>query len=297
MEQRALEGMVFNIQRYSIHDGPGIRTTVFFKGCPLKCFWCQNPESQNESPEILLYRDKCTSCGKCVAVCPTGASSLWEQSSTIDRSKCAGCGKCAGVCPNSARKLVGKPMTVEQVMREVLKDRKFYDNSRGGVTLSGGEPTVQSNFALKILQSSKEAGLNTVLDTCGYTRWSNIEKLLGYTDLVFYDIKHMNPRRHREGTGRDNSLILANAKRVAKVRPMIVRVPLIPGFNDSFEEVRGIARFVKAELNSTSVQLLPYNKFAEGKYEHIGKTSTPMENRSEEYIRALEEVVAQKDGE
>ena len=236
------KGLIYNIQRYSIHDGPGIRTTVFFKGCPLRCFWCQNPESQITQPEVLLFRDRCTRCGQCVAVCTSGAASLSEETSTINRSKCIGCGKCVEACLNEARKLVGKYVTLGEVMKEVLSDRAFYKNSGGGVTLSGGEPTYQPNFALAILKSCKEVGLHTVLDTCGYVSWSTMERLLEYVDLVYYDIKCIDAEKHAAVTGLRNDIILDNAKKVAKFKPMSVRVPLVPGFNDSEAEIEAIVR-------------------------------------------------------
>lgn len=290
MEQ-LLNGIIFNIQRYSIHDGPGIRTTVFLKGCPLKCFWCQNPESQRSQPEIFLVKSNCTLCGKCVTVCQTGASSLLENNSKIDRNKCIGCGKCAEVCLSQARRLVGIYMTKDEVMQEVLKDVKFYENSEGGITLSGGEPAAQPEFALSILRSCKEAGLHTLLDTCGYAPWSTMKRLLRYTDLVFYDIKTIDPRKHREATGRSNRLILENAKRIAHYKPTRVRVPLIPNFNDSPEDIRRIARFVKEEMDSIDMDLLSYNKLGEGKYERLDRLCVPAETQTEEYTNHLETIV------
>jgi pyruvate formate lyase activating enzyme len=285
------KGVIFNIQRYSIHDGPGIRTTVFLKGCPLNCFWCQNPESQRHQPEIFLTRSHCTLCGKCVAVCQTGASRLLKDSSTIDRSQCIGCGQCMEVCPREARKLVGISMTKDEVIREVLKDVKFYENSGGGVTLSGGEPAAQHEFALSILQGCKEAGLHTVLDTCGYVSWSTMKRLLRYTDLVFFDIKTIEPRKHREATGRPHRLIFENAKRIARNKPMRVRVPLIPNFNDSPEDVRAIARFVKEEMGPIEIDLLPYNKLGEVKYERLDRPCSTAETQTEEYVEHLETIV------
>lgn len=285
------KGIIFNIQRYSIHDGPGIRTTVFFKGCQLRCFWCQNPESQRKEAEVFLIRNNCRLCGRCVAVCPTGASSLMEDSSTIDRSKCIGCGKCVEVCPGEARKLVGAYVTKDEVMREVMKDAKFYENSGGGVTLSGGDPTAQPEFALSILRSSKEVGLHTVLDTCGYVAWSTMKRLLEYTDLVFFDIKAIDTKRHRAATGRPNRLILENAKRIAGYRPMRVRVPVIPNFNDSPEDVRAIARFVREELGEIEMDLLPYNKLGEVKYARLGKTPFTAEAQTDEEMQGFETVV------
>jgi pyruvate formate lyase activating enzyme len=285
------KGVIFNIQRYSIHDGPGIRTTVFLKGCPLRCFWCQNPESQDLKPEILLDRKKCTLCGKCIAICPTGASRLSEETLTLERMVCNGCGKCVEVCPNEARKLVGRCITVDEIMHPVLRDVKFYENSGGGVTLSGGEPTAQSRFALSILQKCKERGLHTVLDTCGCAPWSMMKKLLDYVDLVLYDIKHMDPQKHYEATGKDNRLILRNVMRIGDHKPLRIRVPLIPEFNDGPEEIRTIARFVKKELNSVPIDLLPYNKLGENKYDLLDKDYSPLQSQEDSYIQVLQAIV------
>ena len=286
----SLKGVVFNIQRYSIHDGPGIRTTVFLKGCPLQCFWCQNPESQNSEPEILIYKDRCTRCGQCVAVCPTGASGLLDENSIIHRSKCSGCGKCVEACPNEARSLVGKYMSVDEVMREVIKDKKFYENSGGGITLSGGEPTAQPEFALALLKACKEVGLHTGLDTCGYASWSTMKKLLKYIDLVLYDIKCMEERSHYEATGKSNDIILENAKRISNYKPIRVRVPMIPGFNDSREEVMKIVEFVKDNLGPVEIDLLPYNKWGESKYEALSRRRVSLEEQSEAHIEDLKAI-------
>ena len=285
------QGVIFNIQRYSIHDGPGIRTTVFLKGCPLNCFWCQNPESQALKPEIFLDRGKCTGCGKCIDVCPTGATHLSEGSPAIERNACTGCGKCVEICPNEARRLAGRNVTVDEVMRHVLRDVKFYENSGGGVTLSGGEPTTQPDFALSILKKCKEVGLHTALDTCGYASWTVLKKLLDHTDLVLFDIKHVDSRKHHEAAGKDNRLILSNAKRIADHKPIRIRVPLIPGFNDAPEAVRAIVAFVKKELNSVPIDLLPYNRLGESKYELLERDYSSLQSQEEGQIRALESLL------
>lgn len=284
-------GMVFNIQRFSIHDGPGIRTTVFLKGCPLRCFWCQNPESKSARPEILLDWRKCTLCGACSAVCPNGAVRLDGGKAVFDRRLCAGCGRCAVACPSEARRLSGKRMTVDEVMREVLKDRKFYENSGGGVTLSGGEPLVQPDFAQLIFQESKQSDLHTTLDTCGYAPWPAIEKALGYVDLVLFDIKHLDTVKHRAATGQDNRLILENARRISKLKPMRVRVPLIPGFNDSADAVSAITAFAADELGCRDLDLLAYNRMGEVKYDFLDQPAVPLTSQSDDRLRMLESML------
>lgn len=283
-------GIIFNIQRYSIHDGPGIRTTVFFKGCPLECFWCQNPESQRRKPEIFLDQENCTHCGRCVSVCPTGASALKDGHSAIERHKCEGCGDCVENCPNDARTLIGKYVTVDEVIHEVIRDKKYYDNSGGGVTLSGGEPLYQPEFAQSILKSCKQAGLHTAIETCGYAPWPTMEKLLECTDLVLYDIKCIEPKKHRDATGQSNELILENVKKLARCITMRVRVPLIPDFNDSSEEVKAIVNFVKKEMGSVEIELLPYNKLGECKYKRLDRPSIELQGMDEDHLKALEKL-------
>ncbi len=284
-------GMVFNIQRFSIHDGPGIRTTVFLKGCPLRCFWCQNPESQSGKPEIVLDRRKCTLCGACYTVCQNGAVRLEGSGPIFDRSVCRGCGRCAVICPSEARRLSGKRMTVEEIMREIVKDLKFYENSGGGVTLSGGEPLTQPEFARLIFKECKQAELHTTLDTCGYAPWPDIEELLGYVDLVLFDIKHLDASKHREATGQDNLLILKNARKISKLKPMRIRVPLIPGFNDSSEAVSEIAAFAESELGCRDLDLLPYNRMGEVKYDFLDKSCVPLPSQSDDHLRTFESMI------
>ena len=294
-EAKELSGVVFDIQRYSIHDGPGIRTTVFFKGCPLRCAWCQNPESQHKEPEILLNKSNCTGCGQCVAVCPAGANNLLGSVSEVDRQKCLRCGKCAEVCPNEARRLSGKIMSVGEVVKEVLRDRKFYETSGGGVTLSGGEATFQPEFALVILKECKALGLHTALETCGYTSWVIMERILEYVDLVLYDIKHVDAANHQSGTGVKNDTIIENARRIGSFKPMRVRVPLIPGFNDSDHDIRKIAAFVGSLPNPVEMDLLAYNPLGEGKYERMGKERIQhKEVQSDEHIEALRSIVSRE---
>ena len=283
----ANRGVIFNIQRYSIHDGPGIRTTVFLKGCQLACFWCQNPESQRIRPDLFLKKSACTACGRCVAACPEGANSIVDGASAIDREKCVACGKCVESCPNGARTLMGKWVDTDEVMREVIRDRRFYDKSGGGVTLSGGDPTAQPKFARALLKASKEAGLHTAIETCGCTSWPILESLLDHVDLVLFDIKHSDPARHREGTGKPNRLILENAAKIARAKPLRIRVPVIPGFNDSAEQIRAIANLVKERLGPIEIDLLPYNRMGESKYEFLGRPSFRSESGLDEDIERL----------
>jgi pyruvate formate lyase activating enzyme len=291
-DKKTTQGYVFNIQRYSIHDGPGIRTTVFLKGCPLRCFWCQNPESQRIRPEILFRAENCTRCAACVKRCSAGAIDMNETYALTDREKCTGCGACADVCPNEARRLEGKRMSVQEVMEIVLKDRKLYSKSNGGLTISGGEPTMQPEFTRALLQSAKEQGLHTVLETCGHAKWKIIEGVLPYTDYIFYDVKTMDAERHRSGTQYDNTLILENARKLAHaMRELHVRCPLIPAFNDAPEDVSDITEFVVEALGLpyNRFTLLRYNKYAEGKYKQLGRENEALhsEPQSPEKMEAL----------
>jgi len=286
-----VQGMVFNIQRYSIHDGPGIRTTVFLKSCPLRCFWCQNPESQRFAPEIFRDRAKCTGCGRCFASCPAKATTLQEGKIRIDRNACTGCGRCTAACPNQARRLVGAAMSLEEIMGPILRDRKYYENSGGGVTLSGGEAAAQPQFALALLQKCKEAALHTTLDTCGHAPWPVFEKLVAYTDLVLYDIKHLDAKKHKQATGQENRCILDNARRIARSRPMRVRVPLIPGFNDSVEEIQEISRFVQEALGAVPIDLLPYNKMGEGKYHLLDRQGPSLDWQDDSRFESLKDCI------
>ena len=286
-----ITGTIFNIQGYSIHDGPGIRTTVFIKGCPLRCFWCQNPESQKKEPEIFLKKEMCTVCGLCVGICPKKAISLSSESSLIDRRICIGCGKCAEICPNEARKLIGRHVTVDYVIYELLKDMKFYKKSGGGVTISGGDPIDQPNFVVGLLKGCKEAGLHTVIQTSGFTSWEIMSNILEYTDFVMYDIKCIGEKKHYLGTKTSNRIILENAKKIYKSKKgMLIRVPLVPGYNDTIQEIRAIEKFVVSELKGTRIELLAYNKLGESKYKYLDREPFQEETQSEEIIKALKSI-------
>ncbi|MBM3167169.1 MAG: glycyl-radical enzyme activating protein [Chloroflexi bacterium] len=266
------KGLVFNIQRYSIHDGPGIRTTVFLKGCPLKCKWCSNPESINPSPELMVRESQCDGCGKCVEPCTHHAIELHDDHVHIDRSKCDLCLKCAEACPRGAIELSGKYMSVEEALEECSKDEIFYQNSGGGVTLSGGEPLYQPEFTLNLLQACKEKALNTAIDTSGFANWKIIEKMLPYIDLVLYDIKHLDPEMHASATGVSNEVILDNLQKIVKSGKtrVWIRIPVIPNFNDSETYIEKLAKTLVG-MPAEKISLLGYHEWGKSKYFSLGK--------------------------
>lgn len=270
-----LRGVVFNIQRFSVHDGPGIRTTVFLKGCPLRCAWCSNPEALRMRPEIITRDVKCIRCGKCVEACPEQAIAVVENKRTIEWEKCNSRMQCAEVCPSGAIEATGRYMTVAEVMDPVWRDAGYCRHSGGGMTLSGGEPLVQWQFALQLLREAKRMELHTALDTTGYGDWEILDELLNFTDLLLYDVKHPNSARHQESTGVPNERILDNLRRMADKSGITVwvRYPLIPHFNDSedvLEELCAVVLPLKPAVEKIS--LLPYHKFGEAKYAALGKT-------------------------
>jgi len=267
-----MSGYVFDVQRFSLNDGPGIRTTVFFKGCPLSCLWCSNPESQEQRPELLYLESQCTRCYRCVEVCPTGATTKdAEGAIAIDRGLCRGCGLCAEACPNEARVLSGKVMAVDELVQVIRRDELFYRNSGGGVTASGGEPTYQPDFLKQLFAECQRYGVHTTLDTCGHLQWAAMSEVLDHVDLVYYDLKHMDAERHRELTGAGNELVLDNARRIAESeKPIVMRIPLIPGCNDDEANIRAVAEFVR-EIGLVRVDLLPFHQLGSQKYERLGK--------------------------
>lgn len=269
-------GILFNIQGYCIHDGPGIRTSVFLKGCPLRCLWCQNPESHSFHPELLFVEERCTGCGRCVEVCPEKAIRLRGKTSQTDRALCKSTGLCAKACPNGARTILGRRAAAAEVFKEIAADSLFYQESGGGITLSGGEPLAQPEFASSILKKCREAGFHTALDTCGYANWTTAVEVMRYVSLVLFDFKHMNPELHKKFTGVSNELILENARKIHHELsiPMRARVTLVPGHNDSPENLEAIARFVAQELSKEiPVHLISYHRLGEAKWERLDKRS------------------------
>jgi len=268
-------GCIWDIKKYALHDGPGIRTTVFFKGCPLQCLFCCNPESQHFHPEILWIGENCIRCNSCQEICPTNAIYEEEEGEKlVDAERCDLCGLCVNRCPGEALSLVGRLVTVDEVLREVAQDAVFYQRSGGGLTLSGGEPTAQTDFAYELLRQYKikEHGLHTAIDTCGYVEWSKLAHLLEYTDLILYDIKHMDSHQHSRLTGVGNELILQNAIRIAQShKQLVIRLPLIPGYNDTEENVRRTAEFAHKLPGVEEINLLPYHRLGESKYARLGR--------------------------
>ena len=264
--------LIFDIRRYSIHDGPGIRTTVFFKGCQLRCAWCHNPESQSFGPELMLLPNRCIACGACAVVCPYCAITEIEGEWITDREKCQVCGRCGQVCYADSRQIIGETKTVEEVMAIINLDQAFYLQSGGGVTFSGGEPLAQPDLLAELLRACKAKGYHTTLDTCGYAPWETIETLLPDLDLVMYDLKLMDAGLHKQYTGVTNEIILRNLSKLAlSGKPYWVRIPIVPGITDSPENLGAIVEFLKGLPKPSEVHLLPYHDVAMTKYSNLGK--------------------------
>ena len=257
-----MKATLFDIQRNSFVDGPGIRTTVFFKGCNLKCAWCHNPESQSVRPQILFYREKCTGCGRCREVCPNHLE------------KCDLCGKCELYCASDARKLCGKEYSAEEVLSEIVKDKAFYELSGGGATFSGGECMLQIDFLCEILEKCKENGIHTAVDTAGNVPWEYFERIIPYTDLFLYDVKVLDNEKHKKYTGVENRLILDNLKKLFMIGAGVwIRIPVIPGVNDSEEEMLKTKELLKP-YSPLRIELLPYHKMGEHKYGALNRQMT-----------------------
>ena len=263
-------GVIFDVKHFAVHDGPGIRATVFLKGCPLRCAWCHSPESQSPRPEIAFHPDQCIGCGACVEACRNGAQTMGPDK--ILRDLCTGCGKCAEACYSGALTLYGERASVGDILAEVGKDRLLYETSGGGVTLSGGEPAAQPRFASALLKALKEEGYHTALDTCGNVEWRTLERVLENVDLVLYDLKHMDPVPHENMTGSPNWLILSNLLKIAQLdMDLVIRVPVIPGFNDSRDDFRVMGKFLGEQGGIETVELLPYHNLGAPKYAALGR--------------------------
>lgn len=265
---------VFNIQSYSIHDGPGIRTTVFLKGCPLRCQWCANPESHSSLPQLMFYKSKCIGCGKCVDFCPTKAIAMRNGIAATDRSLCNGCGHCVDICPTEAREIVGTSMTVDEVMKRVLEDKLFIESSGGGITVSGGEPLSHPAFIESLLQAAKDEGFHTAIESSCFANRNVVESVFRHVDLGLLDLKHMDTKEHERLTGVPNEIILDNLRYIyhgLKV-PFMISLPIIPNCNDSDENINATANFVANELGAdVPLRLLPYHRLGEGKKDSLGK--------------------------
>lgn len=264
------KALLFNIQKFSLHDGPGIRTTVFFKGCPLRCQWCSNPESQSGKVQVTWDAAKCIGCGKCISECPENAISKSKDVILIDHQKCKGWQKCIAGCPSGSFQVEGQYKTVAEIIAEVVKDKDFYEESGGGVTLSGGEVLQQIDVALALLRELKRHDIHRAIETTGYTASNLFEEFLDQVDLVLFDLKHYDPDRHKAGTGVDNKIILQNMRlAVAKKKNIIARIPVIPAFNDGLQDAEGFCTLLLA-MGIKTVNLLPFHQFGQKKYERLG---------------------------
>jgi pyruvate formate lyase activating enzyme len=266
-----MQAILFDIQRFCVHDGPGIRTTVFFKGCNLKCFWCHNPESINAAPEMQYLSMKCIGCGKCAACCPNGCHTFEDGMHRYDRAACQLCGRCAQACDAEALSWAGRRYTVQEALDVALRDKPFYDNSGGGITCSGGEPMLQKDFLLELLKRARAAGLHTAVDTAGNVPFEWFIEILPHTDLFLYDLKCMDNGRHREATGVGNGLILDNLAGLSQAGARIwVRIPVIPPVNGTLCHMRQAAEYLAPLPGIEKVELLTFHRLGGGKYESLG---------------------------
>jgi len=287
-------GTIFDIKRFAVHDGPGIRTTVFFKGCPLRCAWCHNPESMKMQRQIVFFENKCIGCGECFKRCPNGAIEATPEGRKYYRDKCKLCGICVEYCYAEATVMQGKTATVEEVVEEVKKDMPFYKNSNGGMTISGGEPTMQPEFCIAILEACQKEGMHTALDTSGHVKLETFKEILKHVDLILYDIKHLDPEIHKEYTGISNELLLSNLREIDKLGiPIEIRMPTIPGINDTEENLLALCKLVDEVKSIERVRLLPYHRLGEGKYQRLEMDyrlkglETPKKERMEEIINFI----------
>ena len=290
---------IFNIQKFSTHDGDGVRTTIFFKGCPLHCMWCHNPESQHYYKELIFHHHKCTACGRCVAKCKQGANSIVDGKIVFDRSKCTACGVCTDWCITEARELAGKEYTVDALVKEAMKDKIFYEQSGGGVTLSGGEVMASQHmdYVEEVCRKLHENGVSVFIDTSGYTDYENLKRILPYVDVFLYDIKVMDPEGHKKYIGVDNSLILENLKKLSdEGAGLYIRLPIIQQVNATDEHIESVIHFLKENnIHARQVNLLPYHDIGKGKYAsldmeyHDDEMSVPVSVLMEHFKSMFEE--------
>jgi pyruvate formate lyase activating enzyme len=287
-------GMVFDIKRYAIHDGPGIRTTVFLKGCLLNCPWCHNPEGKAREPEFMWWKERCIGCRDCQTACSKDAISFSDDRFSLDRTECDLCGACVEACHSEALKLAGKKMSVTQVMKEIGKDTPFYDESGGGVSLSGGEPLLQPDFSGGLLKACKEIGIHTAVDTCGHVNSEVLARINEYTDLFLYDLKVIDDEKHTKFTGVSNQLILENLKKLSDSGKVVVRFPLVPGVNDSHKDILELGKFVSSLNHVKKMNILPYHKAGVEKSKRLFRpTNSFFVNQapSAERLREIEETL------
>ncbi len=291
------QGMIFNLERFAIHDGPGVRTLVFMKGCPLRCLWCSSPHSQKPVREMLYDANKCQRCGTCMNLCPREAVTVSPDDGAAFNAGCDLCGECVSHCPNQALEITGRLVSVAELFREIEKDSIIYRRSGGGVTIGGGEPTMQHEFVTEILKMCKSRFIHTAIETCGFTRWEPLQDMLEFLDLVMMDIKHMDDAKHRELTGVSNRPILENARRVAEQKPLILRIPVIPGLNDTEENIKQTAEFAAGlGKNLCRMDLLPYHQLGTMTYRRLG-IDYPLEKEnieppSGQQMKSLQNIVS-----
>lgn len=296
----AILGRIFDIKRFAVHDGPGIRTTVFLKGCPLQCIWCHNPEGIKYNGEVAVIEQKCIGCGSCIKTCPNGVYAVSQTNERIiNRDKCTLCKQCVKACFAEALIFYGEQVDIGYVMDIILQDKDFYKSSDGGVTISGGEPLSQIEFSAGIFKNCKEHGIHTALDTSGYAPWSSFEQIIPYTDLILYDIKHIIEDQHIKYTGVSNRLIISNLKNLEVYSiPIEIRIPVIPGINDASEHIKLTAQFIDSIKNVKSVKLLPYHSLAGSKYAAICRENNMPENseKSQESVSLYSKLFAEYSG-
>jgi pyruvate formate lyase activating enzyme len=286
-------GVVFDIKKYAIHDGPGIRTTVFLKGCLLHCKWCHNPEGLDVEPELTFKENRCLEdCQECLRVCEPKALSSTNEHIAVDKNLCTLCGDCEEECPAEALEIIGKKLSTEDIMREIEKDTVFYDESKGGATFSGGEPLMQPGFLHSLLVECKKKRIHTTVDTCGYAPFEVLEKIRDKVDLFLYDLKLIDDKKHRDNTGVSNNIILENLKKLSERKSTIaVRIPIIPGINDTVQNIQDTAEFLCSLYKIHTISLLPYHEMGKKKYKRLEKAfeSRSIKKNSVEKIRKIQQ--------